>query len=245
MDVSVWGAKRSEAGVRYPAYGVPVGKALPEGQVRPRNPRPRRRELDHRMANSLQLAADLLLFEQVRVKDPAAREALGDAVARLSAVAQLHRCLCAHDDASGVDLRLFLSELCGLIAQSTGLACTLDADRVMLEPEIAQQLGIAVNELAMNAAKHAYRGKRRGALHVEARQAGNRLRLVVSDHGAGLGATFAIDQAHGLGMDILQAVVRQVHGTLEAHDDHGARFTITLPLPSAIAPMSRSFAPQD
>ena len=231
--------------MRYPADTVPVGQALPEGHARPRNLRPQRRELDHRMANSLQLAADLLLFEQVRVKDPVARQALGDAVARLTAVAQLHRCLCAQDHASGVDLRLFLSELCGLIGQSTGLVCTLDADPVVLGPEIAQQLGIAVNELAMNAAKHAYRGKRQGALHVEARQVGSRLRLVVSDHGGGLGANFAIGQAHGLGMDILLAVVRQVHGALEAEDDHGARFTITLPLPSAVAPMSRSFAPQD
>jgi two-component sensor histidine kinase len=197
------------------------------------------------MANSLQLAADLLLFEQVRVKDPVAREALGDAVARLTAVAQLHRCLCAHDDVSGVDLRMFLAELCSLIAQSTGLACTLDADSVVLAPDTAQQLGIAINELAMNAAKHAYRGEREGALHVEARRAGKRLRLTVSDHGAGLRPDFAIGKAHGLGMDILQAVVRQVHGTLEAENDHGARFIITVPLPSAVAPMSRSFAPQD
>ncbi len=231
--------------MRYPASGVSVGAALSEGHIRPGNQRPQRRELDHRMANSLQLAADLLLFEQVRVKDPAAREALSDAVARLTAVAQLHRCLCAHDNVAGVDLRLFLSELCSLIAQSTGLACTLDADAVILGPEIAQQLGIAINELAMNAAKHAYRGEVRGALHVEARQSGARLRLVVSDHGAGLGADFAIGQAHGLGMDILQAVVRQVRGTLEAQDDHGAHFIITLPLPSAVAPMPRSFAPQD
>lgn len=195
------------------------------------------------MANSLQLAADLLLFEQVRVKDPAAREALGDAAARLVAIAQLHRCLCAHDNTSGVDLRLFLSELCSLIAQSTGLACTLDADAVILAPETAQQLGIAINELAMNAAKHAYRGETRGALHVEARQVGARLRLVVADHGAGLGPNFSFSQPHGLGMDILQAVVRQVDGVLEAEDDDGARFTITLALPSAVGIPSRSFAP--
>jgi two-component sensor histidine kinase len=205
------------------------------------------------MANSLQLAADLLLFEQARVRDPAARDALGAAVARLSAVAQLHRCLCDHDQATGVDLKLFLGEICDLIARSTGLACSLDADPVVLAPDTAQQLAIAVNELAMNAAKHAYRGRMdgetRGALHVEARREGDRLRLSVSDHGAGLGENFQIGRANGLGMDILQAVVRQVRGTLEAQDDHGARFTITLPLPlplpPRIAPISRSFAPLD
>jgi two-component sensor histidine kinase len=213
--------------------------------MRSRSQRPQRRELDHRMANSLQLAADLLLFEQARVQDPIARQALGDAVARLAAVAQLHRCLCAHDQVSDVDLRLFLSELCALIGRSTGLDCTLDADPIILGAEVAQQLGIAINELAMNAAKHAYRGEGHGALHVEARQAGSRLRLAVSDSGAGLGADFAVGQTHGLGMDILQAVVRQVHGTLEAQNDNGARFIITVPLPSPIRPMPRSFAPQE
>ena len=204
-----------------------------------------RGEADHRMANSLQLAADLLLFEQARVRDPDAREALGAAVARLSAIAQLHRCLCDQDPAAGVDLRLFLGEICDLIARSSGLACSLDADPVVVAPDTAQQLAIAVNELAMNAAKHAYRGHARGALHVEARRNGDRLRLTVSDHGAGLGADFQIGRANGLGMDILQAVVRQVRGTLEAHDDHGARFTITLPLPTGVTPMPRSFAPPD
>jgi two-component sensor histidine kinase len=232
--------------VPYPASPVSVAQAFSEGRALSQNPRPERRELDHRMANSLQLAADLLLFEQARVRDPDAREALGAAVARLSAVAQLHRCLCDHDQASGVDLKLFLGEICDLIAQSTGLACSLDADPVVLAPATAQQLAIAINELAMNAAKHAYRGrmdgKTRGALHVEARCTGDRLRLTVSDHGAGLGEGFQIGQATGLGMDILQAIVRQVRGTLEAQDDHGARFTITLPLPR-IASSSRSFAP--
>jgi two-component sensor histidine kinase len=226
----------------HPANPVSIDQALPEG--RPRNLRPDRRELDHRMANSLQLAADLLLFEQARIQDADAREALSAAAARLAVIAQLHRCLCAHDQAAGIDLRLFLAEICGLIALSTGLSCSLDADSVVLSAETAQQLGIAINELAMNAAKHAYRGRTRGALHVEARRKGERLRLTVSDQGAGLGADFQLDQAHGLGMDILQAVVRQVRGTLEAKNDHGARFTITLPLPSAVvAPMSRSFAP--
>ena len=118
----------------HPANPVSIARGSPEG--RPRNLRPERRELDHRMANSLQLAADLLLFEQARIQDADAREALSAAAARLAVIAQLHRCLCAHDQSTGIDLRLFLAEICGLIALSTGLSCSLDADSVVLSTKL-------------------------------------------------------------------------------------------------------------
>ena len=195
------------------------------------------------MANSLQLAADLLLFEQARVHDPVANAALAAAAARLAAVGQLHRFLSVGGPSATVDVRPFLTELCGLIAGSTGLSCSLDADAADLPAEAAQQLAIAINELAMNAAKHAYRAGAPGGLHIEARRMGAKLRLVVSDDGAGLARDFTAQPGHGLGMSILQAIVRQLDATFEAESDHGARFTITLPLTAARARPSRSFAP--
>ena len=110
--------------------------------------------------------------------------------------------------------------------------------------ETAQQLGIAINELAMNAAKHAYRQGEPGGLHVDCHRDGESLRLSVYDHGEGLGDGFNAEGATGLGLTIVKAVTRQLRGSLEAHDDHGARFTITIPLTAAIRPAPpRSFAP--
>ncbi|WP_372783661.1 sensor histidine kinase [Phenylobacterium sp.] len=214
-------------------------------------PRPRlppladeRREIDHRLSNSLQLAADFLIFEQARLVDLGARAALMQAASRLTAVAQLHRFMSAHQDASGVDLEPFLTELCSRIVGSTGLSCSVDADPVEVPGAAAQQLAIAINELAMNAAKHAYPKGQPGGLHVECRRDGAILRLTVADDGVGLGPGFDADQSMGLGMTIVKAVVRQLRGSLDARDDHGARFTITLPL-SPAAKASRSFAPPD
>jgi two-component sensor histidine kinase len=210
----------------------------------PRSRQDDHRELDHRLANSLQLAADFLIFEHTRVTDPRARTALIETAERLSAVGQMHRFLAAHHGATGVDLDPFLTELGQLISDSTGLSCQVDAEPVMLNAEAAQQLAIAVNELAMNAAKHAYAWGKRGALHVTCRRRGNNLELIVADDGEGLGKDFAARRTGGLGMSILQAIVRQLHGFLEAVDDHGARFTITFPLPSSGARgPSRSFSP--
>jgi two-component sensor histidine kinase len=199
------------------------------------------RELDHRLANSLQLAADFLIFEHTRVADPRARTALIEAAERLSAVGQMHRFLADRHQADGVDLDPFLREFAELISDSTGLDCTVEAESVILEAEAAQQVAIAINELAMNAAKHAYAWGDRGSLRVSCRRQGANLVVVVADDGVGLGKDFAAKPA-GLGMSILQAIVRQLDGSLAAVNDRGARFTLTIPLPSAKPPTERSFA---
>lgn len=202
-------------------------------------------ELDHRLANSLQLAADFLIFEHSRVADAHARAALVETAERLSAVGQMHRFLANHHGAAGVDLDPFLSEFGRLIGDTTGLYCSVEADSVVVAPETAQQLAIAVNELAMNAAKHAYPWGHRGALYVVCRRRGENLVLVVSDDGQGLGKDFDLARAQGLGMTILEAIVRQLGGAFHAVSDNGARFTITVPAPPAASPGPRSFSKKD
>src|SRR6185503_7444333 len=176
------------------AFMIPAAQspAQPEGQPPRRKERAsyRSRELDHRMANSLQLAADFLIFEYARVSDPAARDALLHASARLSAVAHLHRFLGAHDPTAAVELRPFLTELCAFIGESTGLRCSVHVDAVTLPGDAAQQVAMAVNELAINAAKHAYPKGEPGALHVVCRREGDHMHLSVSDLGPGLGEDF-------------------------------------------------------
>jgi two-component sensor histidine kinase len=207
-----------------------------------------RRELDHRLANSLQLAADFLIFEHMRVRDPDARGALIATADRLSAVGQMHRFLAARRHASGVDLEAFLVELGGLIGESTGLSCEIDAEAVTAPGELAQQLAIVINELAMNAAKHAYPWGERGPLHIACRRQGARLEVIVADEGRGLPRPLAAATANGpapggLGTTIVEAIVRQLRGRLTAENDGGARFTLSFPLPATAAAAPRSFAP--
>src|ERR1700719_3684997 len=117
------GAPQSEVGVNDPARPNAADHASPDGFPRPwrRSADDERRELDHRLANSLQLAADFLIFEHMRVSDPRARRALIETAERLSAVGQMHRFIAGHRQGAGVDLDPFLTELGGLITDSSGL----------------------------------------------------------------------------------------------------------------------------
>jgi two-component sensor histidine kinase len=211
------------------------------GRTIPDASRLQSRELGHRTANSLQLATNFLLFAQARVTDPVARDLLTEAATRISVVAQLHRFLSGHAPDAEVELAPFLAQLSGFIAGSTGLDCTVDADPLTLSGEVVQQLGIAINELAMNAAKHAYAPGESGPLRIEAHVDPGYLRVQVADRGQGLQR--ALDGlSKGLGMSIVMAIVRQLRGVFDAADDRGAVITISIPLTTPVR-VSRSFAP--
>lgn len=247
MATTVEGATQSETDVTDPARPNAVDDYRADrARPRPFTPQDERRELDHRLANSLQLAADFLLFEHMRISDPQARAALIATAERLSAVGQMHRFLAGQDRAGGIDLEAFLGELGGLIGESTGLVCDVDAEPIEVTGETAQFLAIAINELALNAAKHAYAWGERGPLHITCHRRPGGLALVVADEGQGLARDFAARRANrtGLGMTIVQAIVRQLDGHLQAVTDGGAKFTITIPVGERKpASTSRSFAP--
>lgn len=196
-------------------------------------------ELHHRVANSLQLAADMLIFEQLRSRDPMAQAALEASRARLVAVGELHRYLNEHADRATVELRPFLTGLCEAIAATTGLICSIQSDMTAVPGDMAQQLAIAINEIAINAAKHAYDGKPGGRLLIQSRRDGAELVVTISDEGKGL----ASEGHTGLGTSIIAAIVRDLKGSLSAQTEGGATFTIRAPLPGAApAPiLSRSF----
>jgi two-component sensor histidine kinase len=194
------------------------------------------------VANSLQLAVDFLIFQQAKLADTTARRALIEAAERLVAVGHLHRFLCAHDGDQTVDLKPFLETLAALIGQSTGLVCATEIESVRVSGAMAQQLGLLVNELAINAAKHAYPMGEPGELAIQAWREGERLRVSVADRGTGLPPGFDLTNGEGLGLDIVRRIWTQLHGALHAESDGGARFTLTIPLPAAPRPV-RSFAP--
>jgi two-component sensor histidine kinase len=190
------------------------------------------RELNHRIANSLQLAADMLVFEQLRAREPRAQAALEASRARLVAVAELHRYLYDHADRASVELRPFLTGLCQALVATTGLRCSVQSDHTSVPGDMAQQLAIAINEFAINAAKHAY-DREGGRLIITSRREGPELVLSVADEGRGLSAGTSSPGQGGLGMSIVAAIVRDLRGTLTVQSDHGARFTIRAPIAGA------------
>jgi two-component sensor histidine kinase len=90
-------------------------------------------------------------------------------------------------------------------------------------------LGLILNELITNAAKHASPGQH-GEVTVSVRDMGDRLEVRVRDKGVGLPPDFELGQVRSLGLRIVNLLARRLNASVKVESANGAMFTLTVPL---------------
>ncbi|HUO11654.1 MAG TPA: sensor histidine kinase [Caulobacteraceae bacterium] len=189
------------------------------------------RELDHRMKNNFQTVVGLIQMQLRRAAAEPVREALREAMARVISISEAHRNLYAGDDVGAVDMSVYLKELCANLADAlflgelVRLECRVGA--AALDRDRAVAVGLIVNELVTNAAKHAFADGGPGRISVAFDRCAEGYRLVVEDDGKGLPPDFAT-RRRGLGRGLVEAFTRQAGGSLKVGEGPGARFEVDL-----------------
>jgi two-component sensor histidine kinase len=168
-------------------------------------------ELQHRIANSLQIIASVLMQGARRVRSRQARGHLRDAGNRVISIATLQRQLAAAT-AEDVELRAYFTELCASIGASMidgdgRIVLDVKVDRSVSKAEGSVSLGLIVTELVINALKHAFPRHRKGRILVDYRSAGEAWTLSVRDNGVGMPA---VPGRPGLGTGIIEALAARL-----------------------------------
>ncbi len=175
-------------------------------------------ELQHRVANSLQIIASVLMQSARKVQSDEARHHLHDAHHRVMSIATLQRQLAA-TNAADVALRPYLTDLCDSIGASMVYdhdLLKLDAivDDSMTTSERSVSLGLIVTELVINALKHAFPDREKsGKITVEYSSQPTGWRLSVEDNGVGMPGDHSA-QKPGLGTGIVDALSKQLDATV-------------------------------
>lgn len=187
------------------------------------------REVNHRVANSLTLVAALARMQTSAVSDPAAKEALEEMQARISAIAGIHRRLYTSEDVEAVELDAYLSGLVeelqlAMKASGRDHAIRLQAESIRLATDKAVSLGVVVTELVTNAYKYAYPAGTQGEIRVQVRREGtDTLSLAVEDDGVGWTGEGEA-KGTGLGSRIIRAMASNLRSALTyAPDRVGTR----------------------
>ena len=175
-------------------------------------------EVQHRVANSLQIIASVLMQSARKVQSEEARGHLRDAHNRVMSIAEVQRHLAASTKGE-VALGPYFTQLCAslgasMIGDPGQLTIEVDADRSVVAADISVSLGLIVTELVINALKHAFPEHRSGRIVVGYHASGSGWTLAVGDDGVGMPAGH--NAKPGLGTSIVHALAKQL----------GARITV-------------------
>jgi chemotaxis protein methyltransferase CheR len=185
-------------------------------------------EVHHRVANSLQIIASILLLKARTVKSEEARLHLHDVHHRLISVATVQRQLSVTGVGNNVELGPYLKVLCeglasSMIGDDQAVTILSSATAGAIKSEDAVSFGLIVTELVINSLKHGFPDGRSGHIVVEYVKEGAEWRLSVSDDGVGRSADPPQPLHVGLGTSIVDALARNLN----------ARVEIALPGPGA------------
>ena len=221
-------------------------------------------EVHHRIKNNMATVVSLLSLQEGALPDGSAgAEALRAAMNRVRSMMVLYDKLYRSQNVREVAMQEYLPELAQEIvrqfpfAERIDLQCTVED--FVIPAGSASPLGIVVNELITNAMKHAFVGRDRGKIIVEAARTDSGVCVVVADDGVGPPPSFEVGAPRGVkhhvttgghsgpqgadapegrsvgvrrgfGKTLIAALARQLDAQVRVEDAGGTRVTITFPV---------------
>jgi len=181
-------------------------------------------EMQHRVANSLQIIASIIMLKAKAVDSEEVRRHLQDAHKRVVSVAAVQQHLHASVASGSVDsiqVKPYLVTLCAALAASM----IGEARQILLHVlgeggsvscRDAESLGLITTELVINSLKHAFRDDAKdGRITVAFDVSGTNWKLSVVDNGAGRPDGLFAQAKSGLGTGIVTALAKQLDAKLD------------------------------
>jgi two-component sensor histidine kinase len=192
------------------------------------------KEMNHRVKNSLAMAASVLALQANEASNPELTTVLEEASRRILAIAKAHEQLSHSSGIERMDIGTYIKLICADLDASVANCEVLTEAAEGIEIDTGRAIAVAmiVNELIVNAAKYAYEGKPGGKIWVAiARTSQERFEIKVRDEGRGLPPSFNPGEAKGLGMRIVSLLARQLGASMSIRDlAPGSEFSISVPL---------------
>lgn len=199
------------------------------------------REIYHRVKNNLQRIDAMLAFESAQMPDKKTRDAFGAMSGRVRALAVVHELLLRSARLNRIAVGDYIRRLTDEIAHSQGfdergITILCNIDPMEIDFELANTLGLLVNELVSNASEHAFKFGTKGQIRVElTRTSENTCRLMVADDGVNNSDFDPSCVGRGsIGSRIIRSLARQLGGDLTVDTTMGTRVALSFPCVPAV-----------
>jgi two-component sensor histidine kinase len=183
-------------------------------------------EMGHRVGNSLQIVASILMLKARSVQSEETRGHLEDAHRRVMSVATLQHHLKASGKGEHVGVSSYLTKLCNslsesMISENSAISLKVVAGNGEVLSEQAVSIGLIVTELVINALKHAFPiNMKDGKILVSYEMNGSGWKLSVYDNGQGI-QPVKVKKLAGLGTTLVNALAEQLEAQIETVSNGG------------------------
>jgi chemotaxis protein methyltransferase CheR len=191
-------------------------------------------ELQHRVANSLQIIASIILLKARTAPSEETRLHLHDAHKRVMAIGAVQKQLQASGTSGFIEMAPYLTRLCetlatSMIGDNRPISLKVIGEGGNATSRQAESLGLIATELVMNALKHAFPiGKAEGQITIAYDMVGTNWKLSVSDNGGGRPNGVFVQGTPGLGTGIVKALSHQLNAQVDTSSDRdGTTVSIT------------------
>lgn len=197
------------------------------------------KEVNHRVKNSLQVVSSMLQLQASAISDPSLSDRLQEASTRVSTVGRAYERLAYNADYEKIGLVSYLREVINdLEAAVAPYKVELEApEEIEFAADRAILVALIINELVLNAGKHAYSNSPSGSIWVRlVRTKPNFVLISVRDEGAGLPEGFDPTTSKRLGSRLINALAKQLGAELTRPvSPVGTNFTLLVPSDPAAA----------
>ena len=193
------------------------------------------RELLHRVKNSFNLIKSLMYLEREKLDNKEANKILENLEMRIGTLSKMYTLL----NISGISQHINLGEYLNQITKSLTESYVEDSDRIEIKssfdkieisPRDASSVGLIVNEILTNSLKYAFPDNKKGKISISLKAVNENVEIEIADNGVGVPGSFSLDEAKGMGLQLINLLTQQLSGTVTVEANNGTRFKIVFPL---------------
>lgn len=191
------------------------------------------KEVHHRVKNNLQVVSSLLDLRRRTIKDTESHEIFRESQNRIKSIALIHEKLYNSGNLSEIDFGEYIGNLISSLLSTHNvdperINVVVDAQEVHLEIGMAIPCAMIINELVTNSLKHGFPEGRSGVINISMKSdPEGTYFLTVSDNGIGLPKNFNHENPDCLGLQLVEMLIRQIHGGMKLNSLAGVSVEIT------------------
>lgn len=177
-------------------------------------------EIHHRVKNNLAVISGLLQLQSFKANNTDVEKALGDSQMRIQSIALVHEMLYKSESLAYIKYDKYINDL----LQAISSMHMNDGKHIKLVAEVDESISLSVNqaipcsllvnELVVNAFKHAFNNSKEGEIKVGAIDQDGKIIMTISDNGSGFDIEKFTD-SDSLGATLIKTLSMQLNGDFE------------------------------